>query len=450
VNETRLAWIALFSLVACTHAGSESPGASATPDASPTIVESSTPAVGATPTVTVAATDPKFYEQGDAACPDGGKIAGTPPPGGTLVYCELDGKTHGPVAIFDDDGHVTHVATEIHGEYDGVAIDFYANGQPKRQTHYVAGKADGPVIGWREDGTKAYEGNNVDGENEGTFVGFDARGKEVGRYEMKRGNGREVHWHGNGTKSYEVEMVAGLERGLASTWHDNGTKASEASYVEGRKNGPYLEWDAAGQERVRGAFVDEQEDGTWTHRDERGAIIRVERFEDRDLVASIDYQGGRPLAKPTRSGACESREGLAQVFAAQTRGELDDAQHCVKRPVHFPGVVVIGVFAHDRGCMPDTAMVDCRWHKRIDGRAILLRAGWRRADAAAREQLAARYVYEIAETFGGDEPSVERRADGTFVVKAQVSAGPGMNGRTASWGVEYRITKDAKVTRVDS
>lgn len=443
MNERLLATCALLSLFACANPvpGSQPPPADAPPP------ESGPPQVAID-----AATlpiDPRFWEKGDAVCPDGGRIGGAPPPGSTLVYCELDGKTHGPVAIFDDEGRMTHLANEVRGEYDGVAIDFWPTGAKKKETHYVAGKMHGPVTGFHPDGSKAFEGTNVDDEAEGTFRGFDASGKEVGKYEMKRGNGRLVQWHPNGRKAYEVEMVGGREQGLATTWRDDGTKAMEEHYVDARRTGAYAEWDERGGS-VKGTFADEREEGEWIHRDAGGSITRVDRWSDGDLVASIAYEKGRPLAKGANEGACATEKGLAKAFAAQTGGTLDDG-YCIERSVHFPGAIAIGNFGHDRGCAAGGVMVDCRWRATPDGDAILKRAGWRRASDAAREAMVKNYVAEIAEPFGGDDdPSIEHRADRTWVVRMGMSTGPLMNGETPHWTVEYRVTKKGDVTRVEN
>lgn len=169
-------------------------------------------------------------------------------------------------------------------------------------------------------------------------------------------------------------------------------------------------------------------------------IERVDTYADGAVVASVTYQDGKPLGKPAADGKCRTPAGLAAAFKAGTGEALDDGgDHCVRRAVHFPGVVAIGVFASDRGCGPNGVIVDCVYREQIDGAAIIARAGWKRANPAARERIARDYVAEVGLVWNAsDEPTLARAASGDLLVTGSVTI-VGMSG-SRSHSQTFRFT----------
>ena len=140
-------------------------------------------------------------------------------------------------------------------------------------------------------------------------------------------------------------------------------------------------------------------------------------------------------------------EGVARAYQASTGAPLKDGDdHCVRRAVHFPGVIAIGNFANDRGCASGGVIVDCEYQAQVDGGQILARAGWKRANPAMRAQIARDYVAEVGLVWNmSGEPSEARsEANGDIVVSGTTSI-TGMRG-TSSYSTQFRFTPAGVVT----
>ena len=66
-------------------------------------------------------------------------------------------------------------------------------------------------------------------------------------------------------------------------------------------NGKFADWDPAGKPLRVGLFVNDKESGAWTIYGEGGAIARVDTYREGDVVASVTYQDGEPLAQPAHA-----------------------------------------------------------------------------------------------------------------------------------------------------
>ncbi len=149
---------------------------------------------------------------------------------------------------------------------------------------------------------------------------------------------------------------------------------------------------------------------------------------------------------------CDTDDGLAHWVAGQ-RGTAVGKLDCVQRAADFPGVILVGSFANDRGCMPDLVILDC---KRRDGplpaSLILNRAGWGGADADRRETLALRYLRQVATVFDGtiadtpDPPKTETNADGQVTVEVWIDRPAGMRAGRVADRVRYSFRSDGRVT----
>lgn len=388
-----------------------------------------------------------FWTQGQAACPEGATFRPSAAPYFTASCTTADGRYDGPMATFDAEGRLLVLERYVVGEAEGVHLAFWPGGKKRREQAWHRGKEHGPFTRWYEDGTKAEEGEYRDGRLVGTLRAWDAGGELLGAATFTAGSGVYTEWHANGNRARERTYVDGLEHGLRTQWHANGQKSEETQIDHGVQHGRHAAWDPAGQPLQSGFYKNDKQAGPWTFHGPGGAVVRVDTYEDGDVVSSVAYQDGAPLARPAADQACAAPAGLAAAFKAATGEPLDDGgRHCVRRAVHFPGVVAIGGFANDHGCVAMGTMVDCAYHEAIDGAAILARAGWKRANAAAREQIARDYVAEVGLVWNmSGDPDVDRQPNGDLVVTGSVQI-VGMSG-TSSYTQKFRISPAGGVTR---
>ena len=109
----------------------------------------------------------------------------------------------------------------------------------------------------------------------------------------------------------------------------------------------------------------------------------------------------------TNEGVNEAREAkLGKKLHNYTKG-------CTKRPAELPEIILVGFFAHDRGCMLDGAFVKKYFLSRQDenlSRRALESFGWRKADSTKREEIALRWTQFGLLAFGG-YPIIKRDED---------------------------------------
>ena len=157
-------------------------------------------------------------------------------------------------------------------------------------------------------------------------------------------------------------------------------------------------------------------------------------------------------------------EAVARAFEAETGQALDDTG-CVKRPASFSGIVVVGDFAYDYGCMQVGVFVDGEWVARPDTvtQRGLVAHGWATMDSDEREATAASWVEEVVYALG---PTVVERstkafelehtptfepvetttdADGTTVVTLWLREPPGMIPEEAYGRYVYRLDGKASL-----
>lgn len=388
-----------------------------------------------------------FWKLGQAACPEGATFSPALPPY-FQAACTRDGKIDGPTATFDADGHLLLLERYDRGQAVGMHIAYFASGKQQRAQAWQAGKEHGPFTRWYEGGQKAEEGAYVEGRLDGEIKAWDAKGRGLASSTFIAGTGRYNEYHPDGKPAQQRNYLEGLEHGTRTVWHVSGVKIREQQFDHGVQHGRFAEWSDEGRPLRAGQFSNDKESGRWSFHGPDGAITRVDTYLDGEVVASITYQDGKPLGQAPADQACATAEGLARAFQASTGEPLDDGgAHCVRRAVHFPGVVAIGLFGHDRGCTGAGVMVDCQYQKEVDGARILARVGWKRARPVTREQLARDYVAEVGLVWNmSDDPSpAARLANGDIVVTGSVRV-VGMH-ETASHSPEFRFTPEGVVTR---
>jgi antitoxin component YwqK of YwqJK toxin-antitoxin module len=433
-----LLWATLVA-AACSGTSRDKPPGELPPGETPTAVP---PIDASTAPVNQAGADPEFWKKGDAACPDGGKLAGA---GSPNVYCaDSSGAMHGPSARFGDKRELLELTMYSHGKRDGLTTTFDADGKKLYQATMRGNNQHGTVTRFHPNGQKAYEGTWRDGRPDGTFHAWDQSGKELGSFTMKNGTGTLMEWHENGQKAWEQPMVNGQAHGTIVHWHPNGAKLSESTYAGGKAVGKTTSWDDKGQVLVKGQYKNDEQDGEWTYYSPSGAVERVDRYSGGRQVATIDYQDGKPLGKPVND-ACASDDGAADAYRKATGKELEKDHRCIQHAPHFPGLALIGSFAYDRGCAQVAVLLDCKLVKGVDPATLLGRAGWAAARGPAREKIAMDYLREVELTWAGsmtDDPDPAKTVlekDGGVTITAWVAEPPGMQPETTRHLTEFRF-----------
>ncbi len=442
---------ALWAMTACSGSASrEKPPAPLGP--SDAGVAATPPIDASTAPVVTAAAEPEFWKKGDAACPDGGKLVGA---GTTSVFCASPtGEIHGPSVRFGDKGQILELSMWSHGKREGLTTNFSLEGVTIYQATMRQNNQHGTVSRYHANGKKASEGTWRDGRPDGTFRAWDPGGKEIGSFTMKNGTGTLVEWHDNGQKAYEQPMENGEAHGTIVHWFPSGAKQSESRYSHGKAVGATTSWDEQGRLVSKGQYKNDEQEGDWTFYDPAsGQVVRVDRYAAGKQLASIDYQDGKPLSAPLPpQGACTSDEGAAGAFEKQSGQKLDDEHPCIHHAQHFPGLVLFGSFAYDRGCAGIGALLDCKLVKGVDAGRMLDRAGWAAAKGPRRETMAMNYLREVELAWEGgmtDEPAapvVVQEKDGGVTITAWIAEPAGMRRETTRHLTEFRFAARGALT----
>ncbi len=106
------------------------------------------------------------------------------------------------------------------------------------------------------------------------------------------------------------------------------------------------------------------------------------------LVACVTVVGGASALDVNDDEAV-----LGSYEAASRYDDLDARDVCINTDDDFPGVAIVGLFAHDRGCMLDLVYVDGDWLSDEAAAApVLASRGWDDADAATRAALVLEWI----------------------------------------------------------
>lgn len=394
---------------------------------------------------------PEFWKGGVKVCERVGKLYEYEDAYG----CEIEGN---PTLSFgfDGQGRLTNISRfvvppgEEHAKLEGLYSEFYPGAGRKSEMQYHQGKAEGPVIHYHPGGAKRLEGQYVDDRPEGEFRAWDGAGKLMATFSLPGGTGKWSEWHENGARALEMSFDAGKEHGAHLEWFPDGKPQREARFEAGELVGTEKVWSAPGIKESEGQYAKGRREGTWRFYDAGGTLDRIDTFEDDSRVATVPHQHGKPVGAVGAMGKCATDEGLERELKKQRN--LEVRHLCVKRPELFPGVVVLGEFAHDRGCADPVTYADCNLRKPLNGTDLMLRAGWKSASPELRRRLALEYVNEVALVWGGrsDEPTIELLPDGTLILRASTSSPVGMRDDSPSSSTDHiiRITPDGKVAAI--
>lgn len=110
---------------------------------------------------------------------------------------------------------------------------------------------------------------------------------------------------------------------------------------------------------------------------------------------------GAPLPPAQAQASFAQGDKQAVQAALKDAGVELDGDACVAWPSSFPRVVVVGTFAHDRGCDTIGLFVDRRWTPGGDEVAGLSTRAFASAAQTDKESLARAWIDEVVHVFGG-------------------------------------------------
>jgi hypothetical protein len=120
-------------------------------------------------------------------------------------------------------------------------------------------------------------------------------------------------------------------------------------------------------------------------------------------------------------------ENIPAAYKRATGKQLPTDSGCVRSSSTFPGLVWVGHFANDRGCIGEGVLVGCALNPPGFAARAMARAGWKQADLATRKRLALAWLREIdglslVETKPDDFPKPFAAATATTRGKSTVVA----------------------------
>ncbi|MFV8751642.1 toxin-antitoxin system YwqK family antitoxin [Nannocystaceae bacterium ST9] len=396
-----------------------------------------------------------FWEKGDAACEPGGRLEGALPPAATEIRCvDAEGRWTGMEARFHEGLPVRlqMIGRKRDGRMEGVWLWFDAGGAKIAEHPYTDGQLHGTLRRWAANGQEIETAEYRVGRAWGLSVIRDETGKELARSQLDRGTGVLI-----GVDSFartESDYVNGLLHGEHRRFdRATGTKLAESAWSGGDWHGPQTTWDPQGNKTSESHWKLGRRHGVAT-RWEAGQIVERSIHVEGDEHSRQLYREGEPLAPLPAPTACDEDSGLStMLLTARGRG-LPDEHACVDRSPLFPGVIRVGDFAYDRGCMSEALVVDCQLRDPKPGAPELLgRAGWARATPEQRIVIAQEYLDELEIGDSGsisstpDEPVWTSLADGGVEAVVWVAEPAGMRRGRELDKLRFRFASDGALTR---
>jgi antitoxin component YwqK of YwqJK toxin-antitoxin module len=406
-------------------------------------------------------TDPPvldFWKQGDAACEPGSKLQGAAPPHGTEIRCvDAEGRWTGMEARFHPPGegeHLQMIGRKQDNRMVGVWLWFHPSGAKAAEHPYVDGQLHGTMRRWAENGQEIEHAEYRAGRPWGLFIQHDERGKELGRAQLVNGNGLLVL--ASESRRTESEYVDGLMHGKHRELDARGNVIEESQWSGGEMHGPETRWDAEGRKLIEGQWKQGQRHGRFT-RWKDGKLVEQSIWIDgneRSRQLFRQEPPHEPLAELPGATACDDDAGLSNYLASARGRGLPDERACVTRVPLFPGVVMVGDFAYDRGCMGSEWIVDCKLASPAPSAADLLaRAGWAHANGEQRITIASEYLREFGLGNNGsissspDKPEWTVRPDQGIEAVLWVAAPSGMRRGTEMDKIRFTFAADGSLQR---
>jgi len=336
-----------------------------------------------------------FWVAGDKACEAGGRLEGAAPPAGKEIRCvDAEGHWTGMEARFHDNGKLQMIGRKHDGRMIGVWLWFHPSGAKAAEHTYVDGQLHGTLRRWAENGQEIEYGEHRGGRPWGLFIQRDEPGKELGRAQLDKGTG--VLINASTSRRTESDYVDGLLHGLHRAFDAEGQKTEESTWSGGEMHGKQTQWDEHGQLLFEGQWKLGKQHGEHTRFLAGQSVERSIWLEGNEISRQL-HRDGKPLAPLPPATDCDTDAGLSTYLASARGRGLPDERACVTRIPLFPGVIMLGDFAYDRGCMGADFVVDCKLAAPAPTSAELLaRAGWAKATGEQRIEIATEYLREFA------------------------------------------------------
>ena len=177
----------------------------------------------------------------------------------------VDGRLHGEVRHWHQDGLPSLSAWYRHGRQDGPRIEWYANGRKGFEASYADDQAHGPLRAWYEDGSPKEESQLSEG-----------------RYE-----GLARVWGPQSRKADELNYKAGKLHGVVIRHARDGRVLSKAAYRDGVLVAPSLDVRTVGI----GEFLKLMEDGAVLTQKSRSTFRSIWREDAWSEMFGPPHQG---------------------------------------------------------------------------------------------------------------------------------------------------------------
>ncbi|MGB1031513.1 MAG: toxin-antitoxin system YwqK family antitoxin, partial [Flavobacteriales bacterium] len=202
---------------------------------------------------------------------------------------------HGTYKVYYSNGKVAEEAVYRNGEKDGPWRQYFESGKLRGEGTSSTGHFEGKVIYYHPNGVKLIEGEYVRGMKDGTWIKYTSGGDIEVVSSFKMGD-------------LKAERC---ENGEFMKYFANGIPESEYVYVDGKKDGPFTEWYEQGEfvqvpmdkpkpgggiqfkQKLEGAQIKRKGDymngkleGEITYYNEDGKIIKIETYENGELIST--------------------------------------------------------------------------------------------------------------------------------------------------------------------
>lgn len=159
-----------------------------------------------------------------------------------------EGKLHGPVTYYSNDGLILARNWYVHGTLQGKGLFFYSSGKLHSVRRFKNGLCDGLQEYYYQNGKIKSSVGYANGKLNGGVRLYYANGKPKRELHFDNGKrtGMERMWNPAGQLTIEVEYFEDLPKNKAKSWHDNGQLAHEIEYNDKGKAIKAHRWDSNG------------------------------------------------------------------------------------------------------------------------------------------------------------------------------------------------------------
>jgi antitoxin component YwqK of YwqJK toxin-antitoxin module len=173
----------------------------------------------------------------------------------------------------------------------GERYEYFPSGVKRSRTNLRNGELDGLAEQWYENGQAASRGQYELGVPTGEWQAWDEQGHLTTRTVYWTVNGKpggylETVQDSEGRVSVQTRMLLEGEDFVSrvTTWYPNGRQAGLVEYRNGLREGRDVSWDTEGHKRSEGRCAADLREGVWTAWDEHGIVESRTFFEhDRSL-----------------------------------------------------------------------------------------------------------------------------------------------------------------------